>query len=224
MKKNVTDAIRTAKDRYGDASAGVRMYVSMRCAFGGYKTLLRNLPETGNILDFGCGYGQLSIIAHIASGERALWGYDISCERLGVAKKAAEGLEGVSFCAAEFELPDVKWSAVVFVDSLHYVPPAEQTAIVARYAEKVTDGGMLLIRDVSAAPGPKFATTRLHETLMVSTGLTPTREKTSYFRNIMEFVPALEAAGFETIVHPPAPLHPYADYLLVARKTRAAVR
>lgn len=219
MKKKIAAVVKQVKKIYGGQGIATRLYVSARCVAGRYEDFLRHVPSNGPVLDYGCGVGQLSAIVALLNPSSNVCGYDLSPERIESAKKASAELKNVFFTSDITLIPDHHWTAVFFFDSLHYMPPEEQDRIVLECAGKMTPGGVLLIRDVSKESGLKYAVTRLHESVMVASGLTPTNERVVYMRNISELAELLRGADFEVEVFAPPPIHPYADYLLVARKS-----
>lgn len=216
----VADAIKQMKRKYAGQGVATRLYVSARCIAGRYEDFLRHVPTSGQALDYGCGVGQLSLIVAMMNPAVEVCGYDLSQERIMAARKASEGISNVTFTSDKSEVPARKWNAVFFFDSLHYMTPEEQDETVLTCAADVAIGGILLIRDVNKEAGVKYAVTRLHESVMVASGLTPTNERAVYMRNISELSLLLEGAGFESVVYAPPAFHPYADYLLVAKKIR----
>lgn len=214
----VAEAIKQVKKMYAGQGGATRLYVSARCIAGRYEEFLKHVPASGPVLDYGCGVGQLSLIVSLMNPGSEVCGYDLSYERIASARKAAQGLSNVVFTSEKTGVPDRKWNAVFFFDSLHYMSPEEQDETVLRCAADTAPDGVLLIRDVNKEAGVKYAFTRLHESVMVASGLTPTSERAVYMRSMAEFATLLEGVGFEASIFAPPPLHPYADYLLVARK------
>ncbi|MEW5945537.1 MAG: class I SAM-dependent methyltransferase [bacterium] len=203
--------------RYGKLGTPASLYVRARYFLGQYTLLEGYVPKEGAVLDFGCGMGQLAVFLKIAGEGREVYGCDTSPRRIEIARKASEGLTGIHFTSAA-EPPPGGWNAVIFFDSLHYLPEREQDGLVLEQCERILPGGVLLIRDVHVKAFMKFSIAFLHENVMVRSGFTPTPSKRLYFRNMDDFKKLLSGRGFTVDMAPPPLLHPYADYLIVAAK------
>jgi len=208
-------------NRYRALGAGVKLYVQIRYLLGHYTLIEKYIPAEGNILDFGCGIGQLSVFLKLCSARRTIYGYDFSGERIKAAQKASEKLTDIYFVDDEKDLPDVKWNAVIFFDTLHYMPASEQDNLLNEYADKIAPEGLILVRDVNKKYSVRYFFTYIHELIMVGSGLTPSQHRSLHFRNMEESAEFLRSLGFQTKLIPPHRFHPYADYLLIARKTDA---
>ncbi|MEW6202291.1 MAG: class I SAM-dependent methyltransferase [bacterium] len=206
-------------NRYRALGVGVKLYVQIRYLSGHYALIEKYIPAEGNILDFGCGIGQLSVFLKLRSARRTIYGYDFSTERIKAAQKASEKLTDIYFYDDRKKLPDIKWNAAIFFDTLHYMLPPEQDNLLNEYAEKVAPEGLILIRDVNKNYSARYFFTYVHELIMVSSGLTPSQHRSLYFRNMKETAEFLRSLGFQTKLIPPPRFHPYADFLLVAKKT-----
>ncbi len=198
---------------------GGSLYARLRLRLGHYGMFEESAPVTGRILDFGCGIGQLGLFLKLVAPSREVYGFDISAERIAKAKNAADVIRGIYFLSDTAQLPDCRWNAVIFYDMLHYLPREEQDALIVRYAAKVAPDGALIIRDVFRSRGLRYVVSLIHEKVMTSIRFTPTESTGLYFRRAEELAALLESLGLDVNILPPPPLHPYADYLIVARKT-----
>ncbi len=223
MKHNKGMSYKEAKaeviKRYARCGAVAKSYVSSRFMLGNYTRMIDSVPENGNVLDFGCGFGQLSMLVRLTGENRVVYGYDCVEERMDIARRAAEDLPETHFLHDRCEIPDQSWNTVMFYDMLHYLPIEAQDELVAEYAERVKPGGSLVIRDVHRSFGPKYAFNSLQERVMVGAGLTLTKTTHKvHFRDLNELLPIIESKGFEARLTPPPLHHPYADYLITAKK------
>ena len=94
------------------------------------------------VLDVGCGHGRLMRLLS-AFGFRSYVGLDISAEAL--RKAEAAGIPNTRFEVADFEqwVPAERFDVIVFSEALYYARRPE--AVLARYAEALTDGGALIV-------------------------------------------------------------------------------
>lgn len=129
-----------------------------------YEDFHRMLPEKGDIMDIGCGYGFMSYMLHFVAPERNILGVDYDEEKIAVAQHCYIRNEQVEFRAADitrFDIPEK--DAYVMLDVLHYLKPEEQASLVRRCMDKLRPGGIIIVRDGDAAMEKKHRGTKLTE-------------------------------------------------------------
>jgi 2-polyprenyl-3-methyl-5-hydroxy-6-metoxy-1,4-benzoquinol methylase len=117
------------------------------------------------ILDVGCGMGLLAFYLRERGFAQPILGLDLDARKIGYgAKIAARGYNDVElrFHDVEEDVPDFRGNVAVF-DVLHYLPQPGQTALLARLAERVAPGGLLIIRDSLREMRPRYWITWLAE-------------------------------------------------------------
>jgi len=143
---------------------------------------------------------------------RSVIGLDSDASKIEVARRAGP--------EAEFRLADVRPSdvtpadTILLVDVLHYLPLAEQDALLAAAARALAPGGRLLVRELDADPTAKSIVTRLVEWLARKTGLN--RGRASAYRPARELTALLERAGLPCVVQGASERTPFANVLIVA--------
>ncbi|MFN2474761.1 MAG: class I SAM-dependent methyltransferase [Chthoniobacterales bacterium] len=118
------------------------------------------------ILDVGCGVGLLALYLRERGLGQAITGVDIDQRKIerGRAAVAAGGYQDVQLLHGNViaDVPSARGDIVLF-DVLHYLPDGEQTAILAELAQRVTPGGMLLLRDCTNDGSARFQATYVAE-------------------------------------------------------------
>jgi len=156
--------------------------------------LARNEPF-GDLLDVGCGRGQLAILLAEAGLVRSVSGVDWDESKVRIANDAAKELAvPAAFAQGDVraaELPEA--DTVLLVDILHYLLPEEQDAVLARAASRARR--RVLVRDVDPDQGSASAFTRSWE--WVTTTLGYNRGARVAPRSFDELTRVLVASGFE---------------------------
>ena len=198
-----------------------------------YFNLLRrgSLPSDGLLLDLGCGRGIVFSLL-LAAWEvevRGLYpgGWEPPPRNLtfhgieGRPKTAATAREALGD-NAEIETADLRTAAlpaakaILLLDVLHYLPAADQEALLARAAAALAAGGVLLIRDADAAAGWRFAATRLQERLSaLARGHWRQR---FHYRSAAEWAELMARRGLAVDAQPMGMGTPYANVLLAGRR------
>jgi uncharacterized protein (DUF2062 family)/trans-aconitate methyltransferase len=200
-----------------------------------YFNLLRRgfLPPEGTLLDLGCGRGivfALLLAAHVQTAKGKYpegWAAPPSLTFHGiegrpkVAEVAREALE----VKAEIDTADLRTAdypqadAILLLDALHYLPAADQEAVLAKAVSVLHPGGVLLIRDADADAGWRFTATRIQERL--SALLRRHWRQRFHYRGAGEWSDLLKGLGLAVDVQPMGMGTPYANVLLAGRKGAA---
>ena len=198
-----------------------------------YFNLLRRgfLPSQGKLLDLGCGRG---IVFALILGAREQWAkgkypegwapppprltfYGIE-GRPKVAEAAREALED----RAEIETGDLRTidypqaDAILLLDVLHYLPAADQEAVLAKAVSVLHPGGVLFLREANAAAGWRFTATRVQERF--SALLRRHWRQRFHYRSAEEWGDLLKGLGLTVDAQPMGMGTPYGNVLVVGRK------
>jgi uncharacterized protein (DUF2062 family)/SAM-dependent methyltransferase len=188
------------------------------------------LPREGLLVDLGCGRGiLLSLLATARQLRReGKW----SAPRSPPAELALAGVElrpriaavaaGALGADAEIRVADLTGytpppcRAVVLLDVLHYLDPADQTGLLARSAAALAPGGVLILRDADAGLGWRFFLTRVGERLAALARGQGRRR--FHYRRADAWGELLRSLGLEVTSTPMWDGTPFGNVLVVGRK------
>jgi 2-polyprenyl-3-methyl-5-hydroxy-6-metoxy-1,4-benzoquinol methylase len=206
-------ALSRTRARYETAPRGDRYYVAGKLAFDPVCQLAAELDGgLGRVLDLGCGRGQLSLLLLECGLASSVVGFDTDARKIEVAKVA--GPEA-SFAVAELSALALEPSdTVLLIDVLHYLPLAEQDALLLAAAAALRPGGRLLVRELDAARTWRSALTRGCEWLARKVGLN--RGRASAYRPAAELAALLERAGLRCEIQGASERTPFANVLIIA--------
>ena len=125
--------------------------------------LLRSSPAP--ILDVGSGVGLLAFYLRERECRQPVLGLDVDARKIRYgAKIAARRYRDVDlrFHDVGKTVPHFSGNVALF-DVLHYLPQRAQTVLLARLAERVAPGGLLIIRDSLREMRPRYWLTWLAE-------------------------------------------------------------
>lgn len=212
----VERAIERTLARYKSAPRGDRYYVAGKLRHDPVLRLITELElSLGRTLDAGAGRGQLGLCLLELGLISSLSGFDADARKIEVARRAAG--DSAFFEVADLgraELPPC--DTVLLVDVLHYLPAAEQDALLARAARALEPGGRLIVRDVDGS-GPRSALTRFFERLATATGWHLTKSKLC-FRPAAKWCAVLEREGLVCRVQGASQGTPFSNVLVVAER------
>jgi uncharacterized protein len=147
-------------------------------------TVFHNLvPLQGKIVDAGCGYGFMAYMLAYLSPARQIRAFDYDHEKIGVADHAYGKPANLSFETARLQDFDYSGADCILIsDVLHYLKREERNRIFETCAEKLSPGGLLIIRDGDKKPGRQHSSTRFTEFLSTRLfNFNQTRNKLEFF-------------------------------------------
>jgi 1-acyl-sn-glycerol-3-phosphate acyltransferase len=132
---------------------------------GNYKQFHAIVPQQGNILDMGCGYGFMSYMLHFGAPERNILGIDYDEEKIAVAAHGFCKGDNLHFLQADIVrfTFTTNYDAIIISDVLHYITPEEQEQVIENCIGHLQPGGKLIIRDGDADITRRHKTTKLTE-------------------------------------------------------------
>lgn len=129
-----------------------------------YNLYHKLLPQSGQIVDVGCGYGFMAMTLGLVSSDRKILGIDYDAEKIAVAQNGYLKPNYIQFDSGDvrtYQLPQT--DAFVISDVLHYLKPDEQKTLVHRCVDLLNDGGVLLIREGNSDKEKEHKGTKLTE-------------------------------------------------------------
>ncbi|MBD3181783.1 methyltransferase domain-containing protein [Candidatus Poribacteria bacterium] len=179
------------------------------------------MPETGLILDIGCGYGVFSVIISQLRPEISVLGVDMSSRRIQKARSIRKHMGNMIFLQDDitnFSFPEC--SGILLIDILSMLDIHQQLNILDRCYKGLESGGILLIRDNSKSPYWKYLYAYIEEILKTKIGVygKEVRKHASKYWNIKEFLKVLNKAGFQAKAIPEKSYLPYPGVIYVCQK------
>ena len=144
-------AICRTRKRYQSAKAADRHYVANKLRFDPVvRAICEATTELGDVVDVGCGRGQLGLALLEYGKIRRLSGFDWDERKVTTARLAARG--DAHYWVEDMRLAVIpEADTILIVDILHYLPHADQDALLTRAAAALRPGGTLVLRDVNAS-------------------------------------------------------------------------
>ncbi len=158
---------------YEGEPARVRAHIRTRWRTCPFPAVAALVPAAGRILDFGTGHGALASWIALRGSGRSVVGVDVDAGKIASARAAARRAGELGLPAPEFRLasrggfPAGPWDAVLFVDVLYLLDPAEQERTLREAARALAPGGCLLVKETARHPQWKAAWAHAQEFLAV---------------------------------------------------------
>ena len=173
------------------------------------------LPESGAVLDIGCGFGLFSLYYAATSPARFVRGVDLSARRVAMARRAASRLaiDNVAYEEGDARTfkGDGEVAAAYMLDIVHHIAPDTVVPLLRRLHACLSPGGVLIVKDVDTYPAYKRWFTHALDRLVSPGG-------------VVHYWPAdrlhalLERVGFRVYRHLMVDVLPYPHILYVCDK------
>jgi SAM-dependent methyltransferase len=174
------------------------------------------LPERGDVLEIGCGFGLSALYFSAFHPNRVIHGYDLDKKRVRTAAAAAKDLgqtntHFTSGDAANLTL-ERSFDAAYAIDVIHHLPREGLAKFLEGIFDRLQPGGRFIIKDVDNAPAYKRWFSWVTDRAMV--GLS----EPIYYWSVEELCSALRNAGFTVFVHPMPDILPYPHVFYICEK------
>ena len=214
------DAVaRRVQDAFSAAPRRERLHVAGRLRTCPIAELAAAVPETGRILDFGCGHGAVALYLALSAPDRVVTGVDVDAEKLAHARNAALAA-GTSIDFVEVApdyMPAGEWDAITVVDVLYLLGPVVMGDVIAAAASALVPGGALFVKEVDVVPRWKFRVAAAQEVVATKV-LRITEGSTLHWESSVALGQRMSDAGLVVEQRPlhHGRLHPH--HLVIGRK------
>lgn len=160
-------ALRTLHHAYSHRPVGVRAHTLGRFLSCPFLAVVDRIPGGSTLLDIGGGHGILACLALAAgAGRVVVVEPDV--------RKALPSLrqDRLSFVAGFDDCVAGSFDVVTIVDVLYKVPLREWDAVLARVLQRLTPGGLFLLKEIDPVERVKGLLNREQERLASAIGLT----------------------------------------------------
>ena len=211
-------ARRRTSQRFAAAPRAHRCYVAVKLATDPVFSEVAELGPLGDVLDAGCGRGQLGLYLLELGNAARVSGFDFDAAKVAVAQTAARGdaeFRVGNLLEERFEAADT----VLLIDVLHYLTPDEQRRVIARACACLRPGGCLVVREADRGPGARSALTCFLERVATLVGYNRLADSRSLgFRPLAEWMDELRAHGLVCAVSLPPSGAQLGNRLVVGRR------
>lgn len=148
---------------------------------GKYQLFHELVPNTGKIVDVGCGYGLMSYALAFSGEERDITAIDYDEDKIEVAKNCPSIPKKLKFEVGDVvNYPYDITDTFVVSDVLHYLTSEGQQQLLQNMLNSLSTDGMIIIRDGDRDKKDRHKGTKLTEIISTKIGFNKTRNKLNY--------------------------------------------
>jgi SAM-dependent methyltransferase len=174
------------------------------------------LPDEGDILDIGCGFGLFAAYFGQTQSARRIVGVDPNAQRIAMARRVSEsvGLSGNTFLAGDARDVPLRgtFSGAYVLDVMHHIPENDQLSMLERLRDMLAPRGVLVIKDITTEPAFGLEFTRLLDRVMVGW------DEPLRYRHHREWGDMLASIGFHVRMVRVPDVLPYPHIVIAATK------
>jgi len=193
--------LQRARRLYDQAPWGDRLHLAIRMAICPFERLAPFIPAEGWVLDLGCGHGLLANAIALDGPARRVVGVDPAARKLRTARATGAATGRVCFVQGDAVHNPVvgPCQAILIVDVDYLLTPRQQEEVLRACYDRLTPGGVLILKTMDVRPRWKLTLNRVEEWLAVRVlRITLGRERAFTFRPLEEWVALFEEIGFRT--------------------------
>jgi len=182
---------------YAAQPGRVRFHTRVRAWTAPIHELAKRAPESGRLLEVGCGHGLFSNEASLLHPDLEVLGVDPAPDKIEAALATVGDRQGVRFREGtlDHDVPEEGFDAIAILDVLYLVPFSEWPGFLNACFVRLRPGGRLLLKEVDVEPRWKFWRCYAQEIASVRL-LGLTRGEAFAFVHREEMRELLHAAGF----------------------------
>lgn len=141
-----------------------RLHTFVRFVTCPFLRVVRHVPRGGSLLEIGAGHGVFAALAQAAGAGRVV--------AVEPDLRKLHKIDGVDVVGGYDACIRGTFDAVAIVDVLYKVPLTEWDALLARIAERLKPGGLLIVKEQDPTARLKNSWNRLQERLAIALHLT----------------------------------------------------
>jgi len=190
-----------------------RIYLRLRPLIIPFEIIEKQVPNKGNVVDVGCGFGIFANFLATHSKERNVIGIDLNKKRINLANEIFGDLPNLIFFDGDItEIKIPKADVITAVDVLHHIPSKElQLKLLLSCYSVLSDDGKLIIKDLDTKPFWKYLVNYIHDFLI-------TKGEKVMYQNKAAMKNLLNEAGFQIEKILEIKNYPYAHILYIGKK------
>lgn len=176
------------------------------------------LPDDGDILDLGCGFGLFAMYMALCKPNARVIGLDVNAPRLQIARNATAqlGIRNVTFVQRDLRdwRPDQAIAGAYALDVFHHIPPESGNRLLVDLFNHLKPGSRFLLKDIDTLPRGMLWFTYWLDVLM-------SPRDDFYYRSAGAWERQLSVSGFAPIyLHYLWDILPYPHILLICDKPK----
>lgn len=154
------------------------------------------VPKEGNIVDLGCGWGIFANLMAIKYSQRNVYGIDLDESKILWAQKTIGDRKNIDFRVQDLKDIDLATvDGIVLYDVAHHLESSIQLKVLKECYEKLTVGGVLILKENDIVPLWKLWISNFVEAIAL--GFNITLSSKILFRSRNEWEQILTKIGFE---------------------------
>lgn len=169
-----------------------KIYVLVRWFIYPFYKMEHYLPESGIILDVGCGEGTFSIYCALKEKKRKVYGIDVDGRRIRVAKKASSDLDNTDFVIKDVLSWKKKVDAIILCDVFHHFKLKTQKIFLKTAYSLLNKNGRLIIKEINNKDFVRAKLSRLWDFILYP------KDKINYWSR-EELTNNLQLLGFKVV-------------------------
>lgn len=139
------------------------------------------IPRKAKITDLGCGYGYLDYMLSLVSENREILAVDYDESKIKVAQNCSIRNKNVKFIAEDISAFEIPQSDVIIIkDVLHYLPQKSQLELLKKSISRLSENGLLIIRDGDSDDMKEHKNMRLTEWFSTNFGFNKTKNNLEF--------------------------------------------
>ena len=192
-----------------------KLYDKLRPIICNFDKIIEYIPNKGELLDIGTGYGTFCFILSKERPRMKITGIEKDNKRVNIAKSRVTDGSNLNFICSDIMNFSInkRYEVITCLDLIHHIPMKDHLAVLKKINKLLKDNGLLIVKDMGDKPFTKYLWNYVHDCIM-------TRSTKMYYVPKEEMTKLLEKNGFVIEYVKDIPNFLYAHYLVISKKRR----
>ena len=190
-----------------------KLYDKLRSIICPFDKIIESIPNDGEFLDIGSGYGTFCFILSKERPRIQIIGIELDKKRVNAANsRVADGSNSKFVCSDITNFSTNKrFDVITCLDLIHHIPTKDHLVVLKKTNKLLKDDGILIVKDMDDKPFYKYLWNYVHDCIM-------TRSTKMYYVPKKEMVKMLEKNDFVIEYVNDIGNRLYAHYVVVCKR------
>lgn len=178
------------KQYYINCRLFTKIFIWARCRIAPFEKIIKYIPEKGNVVDIGCGYGMFSNYLSLKRPHCNIFGTDFKKECIDENNKTIGNRKNIKYeCIDVKDLKLNSCDVICMIDLMHHIDFNKQEKLLKECYKKLKKGGILIFKEIDTKPLWRISCNTIHDTIM-------NPGKKLYYKSSEEYCDLLQNIGF----------------------------
>lgn len=145
-----------------------KLYDKLRSIICPFDKIIESIPNDGEFLDIGSGYGTFCFILSKERPKMKITGMELDKKRVNTANSRVADNSNLKFIRGNIMnfSTNKRFDVITCLDLIHHIPTKDHLVVLKKINELLKDNGLLIIKEMNDKPLYKYLWNYVHDFIM----------------------------------------------------------